>query len=477
MLKKVQQIAYPLWQLMALKKRKHAESDVDDAQVDPSPPNALPVDHCVCPKRTGAGKGGATKQLKNCANAITHMAPMPSPKKAHQHVKTQPTGKKSTDQHGTASSKIFVDPVRTPTKFTTKPAFHLGDESSHFGFRGPPGKHTGNDCHLDLETMPMDEYLIQDWKNALEVELNGIKIDAHNENSEEVPTVQSEPEDRGHCSDTNDHLSDAGSIKGSSDDRSDKGDQGDSEDLDAEHRQQSAFRHGTPIDSNDDIEANESLEEEDTDTVEVILATNSQNGSELKEGKTHAHRVGAQQFNKVLIEADRARGIDISASAIESHSHLLSTTLNVMAGLQGLLKMTMWIPMFIKIAPTFAPKLRSYLCEDESIQWGKEWNFTHKALYTISTAVYYGTSQKLLGWAPEFKEYLLEAAIVLVAAGIKSVLCSLEWNSKIHNLETMMEPINWKLQEQLERWAKHAGDTSIGLVAGDEDEYALAPMD
>ncbi|KAI6131087.1 hypothetical protein EDD16DRAFT_1515247 [Pisolithus croceorrhizus] len=437
------------------------------------------------------------------------MAPMPSPKKAHQHVKTQPTGKKSTDQHGTASSKIFVDPVRTPTKFTTKPAFHLGDESSHFGFRGPPGKHTGNNCHLNLETMPMDEYLIQDWKNALEVELNGIKIDAHNENSEEVPTVQSEPEDRGHCSDTNDHLSDAGSIKGSSDDRSDKGDQGDSEDLDAEHRQQSAFRHGTPIDSNDDIEANESLEEEDTDTVEVILATNSQNGSELKEGKTHAHRVGAQQFNKVLIEADRARGIDISASAIESHSHLLSTTLNVMAGLQGLLKMTMWIPKFTdpkarmlgnnhfgpvyQDCSNFCSKIKKLcvhhvislydlkpppkLCEDESIQWGKEWNFTHKALYTISTAVYYGTSQKLLGWAPEFKEYLLEAAIVLVAAGIKSVLCSLEWNSKIHNLETMMEPINWKLQEQLERWAKHAGDTSIGLVAGDEDEYALAPMD
>ncbi|KAI6150222.1 hypothetical protein EDD17DRAFT_1513580 [Pisolithus thermaeus] len=423
---------------MALKKWKHTESDVDNTQVDLSPPNALPVNHCTHPKRTGAGKGGATKQLKNCANAITHvypkqlcvvvpssepvnkMVPVPSPKKACQHMKTQPTGKKSTDQHDTASSKIFVDPVRTPTKFATKPAFHLGDELSHFGFRGPLG------CLYEILRLQIT-ILIK--KLCLWMMSTSYKI------GKMLWVVQSEPEDRGHCSDTDDHLSDAGSIKGGSDDHSDKGDQGDSKDLDTEDGQQSAFRHGTPINSNDDIEANESLEEEDTDTMEVVLATDSQNRSELK----------------CLTKYKQAH-ISLEHGMIPHYQEELYTVFR-----------------FIKIAPTFTLKLRSYLHEDKSIWWvhdqasqlikgakflhcaqdaqGKEQNFTHKALYTISVAAYYGTSQKLLGWALKFKEYLPEAAIVLIAAG----------NGKIHNLKTTTEPINWKLQEQLERWAKCAG--------------------
>jgi hypothetical protein len=49
---------------------------------------------------------------------------------------------------------------------------------------------------------------------------------------------------------------------------------------------------------------------------------------------------------------------------------------------------------------------------------GKEMNFAHNALYAISATAYYGTSQKLLGRTPEFKDYIPEAAIVLVAAGV-----------------------------------------------------------
>ncbi|KAI6095520.1 hypothetical protein F5141DRAFT_1068277 [Pisolithus sp. B1] len=412
---------------MALKKWKHTESDVDNTQVDPSPPNALPVDHCTHPKRTGAGKGGATKQLKNCANAITHvypkqlcvvvpssepvnkMVPVPSPKKACQHMKTQPTGKNQ------------QDPVRTPTKFATKPAFHLGDELSHFGFRGPLGEHMGNEGRL-YEILHL-QITILIKKLCLWMMSTSYKI------GKMLWVVQSEPEDRGHCSDTNDHLSDAGSIKGGSDDHSDKGDQGDSKDLDTEDGQQSAFRHGTPIDSNDDIEANESLEEEDTGA-----GHESQNRSKLK----------------CLTKYKQAH-ISLEHGMIPHYQEELYTVV-------------------YQDCSNFRSEIKK-LClhEDKSIWWvhdqasqlikgakflhcaqdaqGKEQNFAHKALYTISVAAYYGTSQKLLGWALKFKEYLPEAAIVLIAAG----------NGKIHNLKTTTKPINWKLQEQLERWAKCAG--------------------
>ncbi|KAI6015955.1 hypothetical protein EDC04DRAFT_2608634 [Pisolithus marmoratus] len=163
-----------------------------------------------------------------------------------------------------------------------------------------------------------------------------------------------------------------------------------------------------------------------------------------------------------------------------------------------------WACIHLKcgMIPHYQEELYTILHEDESIQWvcdqasqliqstkflhgardaqalqGKEQNFMHKLLYTISAAVYYGTSQKLLGQTLEFKEYLPEAAIVLIAAGC----------GKIHDLGTQVEPINWKvvnhwglgphLQQQLARWPKFASKTGIGLVAGDEDEYALAPMD
>lgn len=51
---------------------------------------------------------------------------------------------------------------------------------------------------------------------------------------------------------------------------------------------------------------------------------------------------------------------------------------------------------------------------------GKECNFAHNALYAIAQDAFYGTSLKLLGRTPEFKEYLPEAAVALVAAGVSS---------------------------------------------------------
>ena len=49
---------------------------------------------------------------------------------------------------------------------------------------------------------------------------------------------------------------------------------------------------------------------------------------------------------------------------------------------------------------------------------GKERNFSHRALFVISLAVYYRNSQKLVGASAEFQEYFPEAAVVLVAAGV-----------------------------------------------------------
>ena len=39
-------------------------------------------------------------------------------------------------------------------------------------------------------------------------------------------------------------------------------------------------------------------------------------------------------------------------------------------------------------------------------------------MFVISSAVYYRNSQKIVGTSAEFQEYLLEAAVVLVAAGV-----------------------------------------------------------
>lgn len=58
---------------------------------------------------------------------------------------------------------------------------------------------------------------------------------------------------------------------------------------------------------------------------------------------------------------------------------------------------------------------------------GIERNFAHKALYNISVAAYYGTSQKLLGRTPEFKEYIPVGAIVLIAAGVCLFLSRLDY--------------------------------------------------
>ena len=52
---------------------------------------------------------------------------------------------------------------------------------------------------------------------------------------------------------------------------------------------------------------------------------------------------------------------------------------------------------------------------------GQEKKFAHNALFAISAAVYYGNSQKLLRCTAEFQEYLTEAAIMLVVAGVGSV--------------------------------------------------------
>ena len=57
---------------------------------------------------------------------------------------------------------------------------------------------------------------------------------------------------------------------------------------------------------------------------------------------------------------------------------------------------------------------------------GKEKKFAHNALFAISAAVYHGNSQKLLRRTAEFQEYLSKTAIMLVAAGVGSVLSRLK---------------------------------------------------
>ncbi|KAI6046206.1 hypothetical protein EDC04DRAFT_2598392 [Pisolithus marmoratus] len=441
------------------------------------------------------------------------MALAPSAKKGHQHANAQCTGKKSTDQHGAASSKM---PVRSST-------WALREWSPPR--RSPPCNPPPVDHQLEQyeETMPMDDkYLLQDWKNSLE--LNGIKLGTHDETLEEVPTVHSEPEDKGHCRDDNDHLSicetDAGSKGGGSDNGSDDSDQGDGRDWEAEDDQHSAFGHGTPIEPENDnyIEVDGFLAEEDT-------------GAQHEEsGKVHAHRVRAQQLSRVLIDASMCNRIPQppSQNDLEHHCQFARTPEADHTDIECLSKYKQacicfksgMIPHYQELytivyqdSSNFCSEIKklcvcnvvslynlkppSKLHEDKSIQW---------LLYTISVAAYYGTSQKLLGWTLEFKEYLPEAAIVLIMAGIKSVLCSLEQRGKIHDLRTQVEPINqkghqcrkglqlqgmrviqtptinhWVLgphhQQQLARWVKFASKTGVGLVAGDEDEYALAPMD
>ncbi|KAI5991201.1 hypothetical protein EDD15DRAFT_2449366 [Pisolithus albus] len=229
----------------------------------------------------------------------------------------------------------------------------------------------------------------------------------------------------------------------------------------------------------------------------------------LTEGKAHAHRVRVQWLNKVLIDASTCNSIPQlpSQNDLECHHEFARTPeaddMDIEACIH--LKSGM-IPHYQEELYTIVYQDCSNFCSEikklcvhnivslyglEPPSKGKEQNFTDKALYTISTAAYYGTSQKLLGQTLEFKEYLPEAAVVLVTAGIKSILCSLEQHGKIHDLRTQVEPINQKvvnhqvsgphLQQQLERWVKCASQgiskTGIGLVAGDEDEYALAPMD
>ncbi|KAI5984762.1 hypothetical protein EDD15DRAFT_2374909 [Pisolithus albus] len=638
-------------------KRKYVESEMDNTQGDPNQPDAPRVIRPPRPKRMGAGTGGAAKQLENCANAITRvhpkrlcvavpssepvnkMAPAPSPKKGRRHAKAQRTGKKSTNERGTASSTMPVDPVTTPVKFSTKPTFHLGEGSSRFGFRGLPGGHSENN-HASPprdpppmnhqpeqyeEIMPVDdEYLLQDWKNALE--LDGIDLSAYDETPEEVPAIHSEPED--HRSNANDHSSsdetDAGSVRTGRDDSSDGSDQGDGGDSEAENDQHSAFGRGTRMDNDDDIEVDGPLAEEDTGArheesgtknrprggrsrhrqperrptegactqSEISMVKERPRSHKHGERGQHSRELGEEiegehdvlgrhhQRNRIprppsqndlehrrrFAETSEADHTDIevrqprnksaekrsfwprawqnliddakvewrvylaACDTFPSHSSatqelipdIICQCLSKYKRARIRLESGM-IPRYqeelytivYQDSSNFRSEIKklcvrnvvslydleppSKLREEESIRWvrdrasqlirgakflrgardaqGRERNFAHKSLYTISAAAYYGTSQKLLGRTPEFKEYLPEAAIVLVAAGIKSVLCSLERRGKIHDLGTQVEPINRKvyeklhemigqvvnhqvsgphLQQQLERWAKLA---------------------
>ncbi|KAF8439408.1 hypothetical protein L210DRAFT_3673100 [Boletus edulis BED1] len=118
----------------------------------------------------------------------------------------------------------------------------------------------------------------------------------------------------------------------------------------------------------------------------------------------------------------------------------------------------------------------------------------------ISVAPYYGNGQKLLGATPEFQKYLPKAVIVLIAAGIKSVLQSLMQHGKVGDIQTESGHIDKRdyeklygligdvaehrnsgpqLQRQLEKWAEHARIRKAPShpTASYEAKYALAPMD
>ena len=52
------------------------------------------------------------------------------------------------------------------------------------------------------------------------------------------------------------------------------------------------------------------------------------------------------------------------------------------------------------------------------IKKGTELNFAHKVLFHLCVAVYYRTSQKLLGEAEPFKDGLSKAAVILIKSGV-----------------------------------------------------------
>ncbi|KAF8132944.1 hypothetical protein EV363DRAFT_1295737 [Boletus edulis] len=113
--------------------------------------------------------------------------------------------------------------------------------------------------------------------------------------------------------------------------------------------------------------------------------------------------------------------------------------------------------------PTTLNNGTKFLCMPPDAR-AKERNFAHKVLFAISVAAYYRNSQKLLGATPEFQKYLPEAAVVLVAAGIKSVLQSLMQHGKVGDIQTESGHIDKRDYEKL-----------YGLI-GDVTIYQIAPI-
>ena len=148
------------------KKRKVADSEVDGVQLEPSDPQPSgTLNHDQprgsWPKRIGAGKGRAIQQLEKCGDAIIHAVPKcihmtappsepvnkmaPSLKQQRQRSKVQSAKGKgkvllvssihsnlSIIMHATENQQ---DPLEMPNKYTQKPIFQAGDQSSHFGFK------------------------------------------------------------------------------------------------------------------------------------------------------------------------------------------------------------------------------------------------------------------------------------------------------------------------------------------------------